>query len=63
MSKYLDKEILVLALLAVCLLIPPTYSQFCPNSRYNLEKKAAKTCHDKGGLVADGQCILAFPLD
>jgi len=58
MSNFLD----ILTGLVVCLVLM-VYSQFCPASTYNLEKKAAKACHDKGGLRVDGQCILAFPLD
>jgi hypothetical protein len=60
MSNFLDK--VILTGLVACLVVT-AYSQFCPVSNYNLEKKAAKVCHDKGGVRTDGQCILAFPLD
>ena len=60
MSNVLDK--LILVSLVACLILA-VYSQFCPASNYNLEKKAAKACHDKGGLRVDGQCTMAFPLD
>lgn len=59
-SKFLDR--LLLASLVFCLVLFG-YSQFYPGSEVNLAKKAAATCHAKGGAMLDGQCVKVILVD